>query len=271
MRLYVLGCFLAFTVLVLPAGTSGQEKKSDNKPDVASPNQNTVAEPRLSGQENEQSAQGTNDAQTKTEEGPPFWKDPAASNWALVFVGLLAAIVAVWTLRIIARQTTATERAALAADETLKAAKETAERQLRAYVFPMDGRIHMAQNGQNSIQIVIKNSGQTVAFNCTSCMGAGVFAFPIPENLPTVTAEMGKSDFFLAPGAKTELGGELRYITPIEAVDIQGGTKGIYAVGAIRYTDAFRLPRFVNFRMVCTEHNFSTGRFQFCPEGNQAN
>src|SRR5712692_3692827 len=105
--------FLAviFAAILLPARANSQEKKPDTRSDTSNPAQKRMAEsgPQIgrSRQGNEQPAKSKNNAQTKAEERPPFWRDPAASNWALVLVGLIAAIIAIRTLSTISLQTSA--------------------------------------------------------------------------------------------------------------------------------------------------------------------
>lgn len=204
----------------------------------------------------------------------PFW-----SNWALVLIGLGIAILAIRSLRVIYDQTIATERAvasaekiAVAADATLKVVKETAERELRAYVLPIKGgmfedRIHA---GKSSIRITIKNIGKTPAFHFSSCLSVGVFEFPTPDNLPSVTASRGKGSFPLAPDGETELEGILAVITPEQLAHLAARTKAVYAFGELRYQDAFGAERRTKFRMFCNGEWLAKGRFLFSGEGNEA-
>jgi hypothetical protein len=212
------------------------------------------------------------DTPDKTEKktSPDWWI--VYLTGALVFVGVCQIIAMLVQARWMRKTVAVAKESADAATATVKTMQETAERQLRAYVLPMEGRRFQDKTypGQFSVQVIIENTGQTPAFDCTSCLGVGVFDFPKPDNLPEVTAEMGKSRFFLAPGGKTELGGLLRHLAPEEILAIQDQTRGIYATGAITYTDAFKIRRFAKFRMVCTGEHFLKGRFILCEEGNEA-
>lgn len=268
----------------LPVHSGGQKQEPDTKtaPAKAIPSKSVEpsSEIRPSGRQGEESAKKENSTQTKAEERSPLWKDPVTSNWALVIVAVLAAFVAICTLRTISRQTAATEKAviaaersAVAADRTLEIMKHTAERQLRAYVLPTGGgRIPDKHYlGHFLVKITIKNTGQTPALKCTSCLGVGVSEFPIPRALPEITGDMGKSRFTLAPGEETDLAGIQDDITPQDLSAIQAGTSAIYAVGEILYVDIFDIARYTRFRLFCTGEWLAKGKFQFSGEGNEAN
>jgi type II secretory pathway pseudopilin PulG len=210
---------------------------------------------------------------------PPIW-DAVWSNWALVLVGFLAAAIALRTLKTIATQTAATEKAVIAAtrsadaaDATLDAIKDTAQRQLRAYLLPISAEKRQDKNvqGEFSVIVTFRNAGQTPAYNCTSWMGVGVSDFPNPPYFPDAPADTGKSLYFMAPNSELEKGGASDPLTPADLEGIRNSTRAIYAHGEICYLDVFNVPRFTKFRMVCTGESFSTGRFVFCGGGNEAN
>ncbi|HXO87239.1 MAG TPA: hypothetical protein VN885_01235 [Candidatus Acidoferrales bacterium] len=231
------------------------------------------------GQEDEQPTKDENGSGEKAKGWPPI-RDVFWSNWALVIVGIVAAIIAICTLQNIARQTTATEQAvaaanksAAAADATFTTMKDTAQTELRAYVLPLKGWVKkdLYYKDRLAIRIVVKNSGNTPASKCKMCLAVGIDDFPAPANLPTVEADLGKSRFDLAPGGETELGGMLKDAGSLDLLGVKQNTKGIYAFGEIRYWDVFGTERFSKFRMVCTGEWISEGRFWFCEDGNEAN
>ncbi len=122
---------------------------------------------------------------------PPIW-----SNWGLIIVGLVAALVALGTLRVIARQTKdalygirANRRAADAA----KKSADTAERALndleRPWIFiritsfegfdkpPTEFDPTMIVN----LKWEIENSGRTPAFAFDGAVSLHVFTLPLPD------------------------------------------------------------------------------------------
>jgi hypothetical protein len=195
-----------------------------------------------------------------------------------VIVGFIASVIAICTLKTISRQTTATEQAviaaeksATAADNTLQVMRDTAERQLRAYVLPIDGGRYTDKHIPDTFSVTFKfkNTGLTPAFNCTSCLGVGISTFPIPNDLVDVTGAIAKSRFVLAPGGETELGGIMNPIAPQDLMAIQAGTLAIYACGEFIYMDVFKVARYAKFRMFCNGKWVAKGRFQFPREGNE--
>ncbi len=108
-------CFLA-----LPSKGSQQQKPSDSKQRSATQPQ-TDSPVSISENHYHASEQG-HPTEEESRRWPPAWWSPFWSNWAFFFVGLCAAVAAVWTLFAIKEQATHTRHAAKAGLLTAKEA-----------------------------------------------------------------------------------------------------------------------------------------------------
>jgi hypothetical protein len=190
--------------------------------------------------------------------------EPLIANWPLVAVAIPAIIVG-WL--------------------TLRAMRESSERQLRAYVLPegagvFDGTMtkppQPARANIPGIGLILKNSGQTPAYRVVSWaqiavilvrdehMALGLPPQPLVEQFSNTLGPGGtftKSLWFDRPLAANEIG------------DVANGVRAVYLYGRIEYLDAFKKARFTNFRLRYNgafpppENVF----FTFSERGNEAN
>ena len=95
MRLFQVAA-LSLLLVTLPSNGSQQQKPPDSKQPST---QQSQSNPTITVSDNHYSAtiQG-NRAQEESKRWPPPWYSPFWPNWAFVFVGLGAAVAAVWTL-----------------------------------------------------------------------------------------------------------------------------------------------------------------------------
>jgi hypothetical protein len=178
-------------------------------------------------------------------------------NWLLFWAGTFGVAFAYKPLRTVIRQ-----------NNTMK---ETAERQLRAYLFPELAASRRVTPAAHFIKIDIKNSGQTPAYEYQGYIAVGVFT---PGQEPATLDLPPEEDFSrgsLGPGCKFELGGREYYMTPEQAADVARGAQSVYIYGNVDYRDAFGQLRFTSFRLCSTGEMFQMGRFEACLEGNEAN
>lgn len=129
--------------------------------------------------------------------------------------------------------------------------KDTAERQLRAYVCLHSGSI--TWDGLYSVvgHATFKNSGQTPGFGFSTWSKvtiADLDATPFVETpTPDERAVEGRS--IIAPQGDAHINRPMR---PVPVLDdftaVEGGTKAIFFWGRVDYVDAFRAPRHFIFR-----------------------
>jgi hypothetical protein len=146
--------------------------------------------------------------------------------------------------------TAATLAAATAEQQTVATMDATARRQLRAYVFVLSARIKNLTDltRRPEPQITFKNYGQTPAYKTRFTIGYGwgtSFA-ELPEAQPETNA-LGP----LGPGATFEFSGsKMPTLSPTQLHLLETGQFTLFVYGAVRYEDAFRRQRYVNFRVM---------------------
>lgn len=156
-------------------------------------------------------------------------------------------------------------------------------RQLRAHVFPdnvaiVDGTFldppepHKADIP--AISMIIKNSGQTPAYDVVSWWEIKVI--PIAEeNSLAIPVLAKKHSTTVGMGSTFNKGLWFdRALTADEKSAIFAGTIGIYGHGRIEYRDVFNVRHFSNFRLVYTGKTFPPVKgavMSFCEQGNDAN
>jgi hypothetical protein len=163
------------------------------------------------------------------------------------------------------------------------AAKNTAQRQLRAYLFLqttdiLEGSMltppSPARTNFPFVHASIKNSGQTPAYEIISWLQIAITG-PSNENTLVLPLPMQRvSANNLGPASMFTKGLWFdRPLTAPEIADIATGARAIYAYGRIEYTDAFAVRRFTNFRL---KYNgpfppLPNSVFNFCESGNDLN
>lgn len=195
----------------------------------------------------------------------------ATAFWALIFVltssaniigiafskisqrfDVISAIVTAAATMAIARYTytlkRSTDKLWDAGERQLSHLKESAEQQLGAYVGVSERQI-ISHDGGNTfvVEISIKNSGQTPAYQVKHCIDADVRdrlsrvaeAFPLSARLP--------QEWVMAPGATWKLVKNIAIGGPSGAGSI-AKQRDIYAWGRVDYVDVFDKPQHLLFR-----------------------
>jgi hypothetical protein len=163
--------------------------------------------------------------------------------------------------------------------DLVKGAEVTAERQLRAYVFPTQASLKNLNVGDvPEYRVDIQNSGQTPAYKLRHIDRFAFREFPLKGPLPEATASQNFTRTHLGPGRKLQKIGNAQRLDgtplPIPAQAIEGlkaGTAAIYAYGVIDFVDAFKKSRWVKYRYM-TGGNVgfrSDGKLIICEEGNE--
>jgi hypothetical protein len=191
-------------------------------------------------------------------ERPIDWSGWVAAGAALLLVGVTGAL-AIFTYRLWK------STGALVTENT-----ETAERELRAYVFVETAFTRNTARESVRPYVAFKNSGKTPAYKIRLVTSAGVAA--TPERLPPLPEAEGESYGHLAPGAPLLISVPPEAaLTNAEMLAVTGNQAGLYARGRIRYVDAFKRPRFTEFCVVTRgEGAFENGKpMASCTTGNR--
>jgi hypothetical protein len=197
----------------------------------------------------------------------------------LVVATIVLGIIAYVQIDFLRRAEGISAKIAQAAKDSAEAAKDavtlsdkTAERQLRAYVFISKAEISDIMSNQNlTAKIAVRNFGQTPAYDVETSIGIQTAQFPLVLKLPmaiqkTKTGAVG-------PGGDIMLNFNGDSPSPVEwrpRFAQKGGA--VYLYGTIKYVDAFKIPRFTNFRLYKGGDTGVSGpELTVSPDGNEAN
>jgi hypothetical protein len=162
----------------------------------------------------------------------------------------------------------------------VRGAEETAERQLRAYVLVSSAKVTnltnlVEGNGIPEAIVVIKNSGQTPAYDLHNVTGFTADSYP-PR--PTIKLTISDKDSIvqttmpLGPGDTTASNTLGKILTDPQKASLADGTGVVYVYGTIRYRDVFGKHRCTKYRlMIGGPVGVRGGQLTACEEGNEAN
>lgn len=153
----------------------------------------------------------------------------------------------------------------------------TTRAQLRAYVFQEGANLLDATQlpvpgpaNQPWVELIIKNSGETPAYNVVHWGNVDVREAS-QEELLTIPPLAVRSKLHLPPNGFATKGLWLRRnLSPQEVADIQTGARCVFLYGRITYTDAFGRKHFTNYRLRYSGRYppHGHGTFNYCDEGN---
>jgi hypothetical protein len=159
--------------------------------------------------------------------------------------------------------------------------RNTARRQLRAYVFPhtigvYEGSVmdppQPAHTNEPGVVIEFKNCGQTPAYRFISWAEIAVIE-PINEDKLVVPEAAERFSLSLPPGGTSTKSLWLRRkLTAQEIADIQANVRAIYVYGRIEYWDVYKKKHFTNIRVANSGvwPPAPGAGFNFCDKGNEA-
>lgn len=164
-------------------------------------------------------------------------------------------------------------RAAKAAEDAVAVATNSAERQLRAYVFVKDAPISPIVAGERiECQVIIENAGATPAYDFVVYGKMSFAPYPLREDLPPLDFEtLQYSKDVVGPGGirnKWERPGVP--LDDLTETQIKAGTHAIFVHGKIRYRDAFDRRRYTRYRLFIGGDN-QGATLSAHEEGNEAN
>lgn len=149
-------------------------------------------------------------------------------------------------------------------------AKDTAERQLRAYVYIKEATADFADNKVWSARIVFRNFGQTPAYQIGTPTNFFPAAIAESYDFPSVPLDLVASESDIGPGQEISVFARAnKAFTTEEAANFRAGKWVIFVRGRVTYRDAFGNDRFTQFSMrYAPEH----GGFDALPiGGNRSN
>jgi hypothetical protein len=178
-----------------------------------------------------------------------YTRNLATFTWYLVAVTFLLALFGFWQVMV---------------------SRDTARRQLRAYIGIADNRISKVAADQTpEIDLVIKNFGETPARAVQFWVEDIFESYPLINKLPIFDFRLAK--FVLFPSDSYNLTWESS--TPLTTTDmngIQNGQRSLYVHGHVRYEDAFHRIRNTWFCLrYGGEFCLRSSKMGYADEGNE--
>jgi len=200
-------------------------------------------------------------------------------DWMLwVTAGLLivAAIQACFflvQLQLMKRSMRVAETVASATEDSVNIMRDTAARQLRAYIAIDRAWIEFPEPGVPKVTVTIKNAGQTPAHNLRHWIHQWIERYPLSIELPEPPDGFVMSSSILGSGATHEMQilHPQQIIKPccIHEIGTPEGT--IYVYGAVTYQDVFGNEHFMKYRLMHGGSNQARpGYLSPCEAGNEA-
>lgn len=158
-----------------------------------------------------------------------------------------------------------------ATDRLVRGADETAERQLRAYIFVESGKVETPlANGRFMANLIVRNSGKTPAYDvvCDIGMDAGrEFLAEWDKDVDDDKPHPAGSGA-IGPGSHIVLDPESTWLADSTILyKCFVGEYALFVYGLIRYRDAFGKARHTRFRMYRNRGNDELAMWK---EGNEA-
>jgi hypothetical protein len=161
--------------------------------------------------------------------------------------------------------------AAGAAWQTVHTMRDTATRQLRAYVAIPKLRIRRVELGSKPVAVIkIKNSGQTPAYDLRGHFGLALFPYPFKDvGEPATPNEISVIDV----GPNQAIVARAELIGPLEQKHIDAlrdGRGAMLLVGHVTYRDAFGQTHRMDAKLRYTRQVFGSNKMEICPDGNKS-
>lgn len=138
---------------------------------------------------------------------------------------------------------------ALALIGTIFVLKNTAQRQLRAYVCMTAGMLKFRHANMFDIHIQIKNSGQTPAYKVKQWMRVEIGEYPRKTPIPDPPKNFQMSTGVVAPNEIHDMVRE-SYRIPAPDEDLGSLQKTVFVSGRVLYVDAFGKNRQTDYRLI---------------------
>ncbi|WP_428249184.1 hypothetical protein [Ferrovibrio sp.] len=186
--------------------------------------------------------------------------------WQLVFGGL--GIVAVgWSLYYTRKALELSRKSADAAEESIAVARESAERELRAYLSMTPNKLGgLYEGGTVSIEFKPVNHGQSPAFRMRHVFEIRTLSLPLPDDFifeePTRIIDNHITIFPNVDTNKTWFNAKAT-TTQGELEEIRNKRAGLFCWGTTFYEDIFGKQRTVNFRVYFTGQNVADSQKQY--------
>jgi hypothetical protein len=143
------------------------------------------------------------------------------------------------------------ESAGKQTNDVIEIMRDTAARELRAYVCMSEAMIEFRQERAPEVQVHIKNCGKTPAYDVEMWIGVALGPYPGPITLSPPPEGFKKSKSLLAPGEKPHAMVFRHPVMTEQQMSILGTSQlTMFVYGDIRYRDAFGKQRITRYRLM---------------------
>lgn len=159
------------------------------------------------------------------------------------------------------------------AKEQIRLLRESSQRELRAYVYTngAKGELLSDKSGRYIVRVEVRNFGRTPAYALSGWMTVFVGDVANEKDINLLPHDTEIVQTLLPPGGVCFYYARTPSSITQEVKAIANGVRGIYAYGEIRYKDVSGVERYARFRIKCAgERNLSSGSFDHCASGNEA-
>jgi hypothetical protein len=153
-------------------------------------------------------------------------------------------------------------------------ASDTAERQLRSYVYigSLDLDLQGNPDGSSTFKLnpSLKVFGITPAAWVSPSWDLTILPVWSPGQFPRLPITAGGSDLVAVPGGDYRIGPKTLTLQKVDIQALQNRTKLIVSFGRITYNDVFGKPRWTDFCQSFDWDGAKTSNAELCPEHNDA-
>lgn len=139
-----------------------------------------------------------------------------------------------------------------AARDSLDLSRDTAKKQLRAYVCVDSAVVTFPQPDVPKAQVHFRNSGQTPAYDCWGWINTWFAEHPLNEALPSPPSDFKMATEVLAPGRTSIFIAPSKPPLATQWLALLGTPKlTLYVYGEVHYREAFGGQQSTEYRLIC--------------------
>jgi hypothetical protein len=128
-----------------------------------------------------------------------------------------------------------------------RGAEDTAQRQLRAYVFANPQGLHLDDEKKIRITYLVTNTGQTPAYDLHHFSAIRVLKWPLPEGFVIEPPKERLDPIKMSLGPAATIFGNREASWEGDIEDVSKDNERIFIIGIMRYRDAFNRERQTRF------------------------
>lgn len=194
---------------------------------------------------------------------PGFYWDTLA-QWAMAITSAIAVGLIWGTFRQSQRTLSEAQRSANAAEASVQVTRDSAQRQLRAYINVTDANVQFdPENFIIHIYIEIKNTGQTPAKNMRH---SGAHSIGAKPEFFTPASKTSDPTIDVGSNVKMNFSDKTNIVSRARFNGVFQKSIPFYAFGAIYYNDVFGTRHLTKYRLYLDDEN----RLLPCAEGNES-